>query len=257
LLGSVRPERVPIVHGNVLVGHHDVTVRRGLARGFRRLGFGVCFAADWSELDRLATAEDTRALVVASQMVMGLPSVLERDLPALVLAPALDVERLQSVVRGAPDVRIVPSKSSAEALVFQLGELLRPSILDARSSRRLLTSTLCCFRKAGSQRVRHGLTHNISMDGMFIRAVAPPEPGTVLWVELAPPGRDRMVHLRGEVMWRRGPTPTPGGGPAPPGFGVRILPDACPKADLEAYRQAYRDLAAQASSPPRSTADAA
>ena len=85
----------------------------------------------------------------------------------------------------------------------------------------MLHPTLCGFRPEGTLTSSFGLTYNLSEGGLYTSTLDAPSRGERLWVELAPPGHDKAVHLRGEVVWgqrlsnRRG---------SPPGFGLRFLP---------------------------------
>jgi DNA-binding response OmpR family regulator len=242
--------RPPIVHGTVLVAHRSVGRRRALARGLRRVGFGVAFAADVEDVEEQVEREDPCAILLGAELIDGserssLVKMHRYARPVVVLADAVRARSCDRAMVGLDDMVIAPASSTAPSLVFRVGELLRPQLAEARSSQRLLASTLCFFRATGTHEVRHGMTHNISAEGLYVRALAPPPRGTQLWIELEPPGRDRLIHLCCEVVWCRKPGLTGGGGPTPPGFGVRILDEACAPPDLTAYRDAYDELAAR------------
>ncbi len=96
--------------------------------------------------------------------------------------------------------------------------------------------------RQGRARCATGRRTTSAQVGFYVRTLAPLARGTRAWVELAPPGHDRLVHLRVEVAWSRGAWPSSGGGPTPPGFGARLLADQCPPPDLQVYRAAYEAL---------------
>ena len=125
-------------------------------------------------------------------------------------------------------------------LLFLANELLRPETSNARASTRLLYGVLSSFRTAGSLTPTFGLTYNLSREGLYVRTLDPPARGSTLWVEMRAPGHREAIHLRGEVVWATGPHSP--GGTAPSGFGLRILEDECPPADLAMYREGYRSL---------------
>jgi hypothetical protein len=85
----------------------------------------------------------------------------------------------------------------------------------------------------------YGLTHNVSREGLFIRSLDAPKPGTAVWIELRAPESPHVVHLRGAVVWRREPGAI---GATPFGFGMRLAPAGCPPEDHAVYVAGYDAL---------------
>jgi hypothetical protein len=120
--------------------------------------------------------------------------------------------------------------------VFLANELERGGAGDKRASRRLLYGTTVSFRGAGRDADEHGFSYNLSLGGLYVRTLAPPEDDLV-WLEIRPPRSERRVRLEGRVVWRRKFGPSEGA-TVPPGFGV-ALTDAT-RRDLEAWEGGYR-----------------
>jgi uncharacterized protein (TIGR02266 family) len=142
-------------------------------------------------------------------------------------------ERLGHAVAGS-------DLAPPDHLLFLANELLRPGVKDLRASERVLFGAICAFRPAGAMEPVHGLSYNLSREGLYVRTLDPPSRGTSLWLEMRPPHSRDAVHLRGTVAWSKG-LDRPGG-VVPPGFGIRLEQDRCPSADLCAYRDGYDAL---------------
>ncbi|HEX2676855.1 MAG TPA: PilZ domain-containing protein, partial [Polyangiales bacterium] len=85
----------------------------------------------------------------------------------------------------------------------------------------------------------YGLSHNISREGLFVRTLDAPKPGTEVWLELRAPESNDMVHLRGEVVWRREPGAV---GATPFGFGMKLDPSRCAPADIASFVRGYEQM---------------
>jgi hypothetical protein len=120
-------------------------------------------------------------------------------------------------------------------VLFVANDLLHRRATDHRSSARLLYGTTVAFKGAGRAEEELGFSHNVSVNGIYVRTLAAPEDDHV-WLELTPPRSERRVRLIGKIAWRRvfGPGPN---ATVPPGFGVQIVDGA--RADLEAWRAGY------------------
>lgn len=241
---SERPlgARPPANQGLAVVGFPDIPRRRILGRTLRQAGFEVVYAQDARELLRAVQDQPPPTLLVlhpdfppcgAEPALTAARAVLERpDLPVLLLC-----------AHGGAHAGVQELSDSEQAgrLLFFAEEALRGHGKNLRASHRLLHHALCSFREAGSMAPVYGLTHNVSRQGLYVRTLDPPRPGSVVWLELRAPGADStLVHLRGTVMWRREPRVM--GGAAPPGFGMRIEAEVCPAQDLRVYEQGYDQL---------------
>lgn len=248
-LASYDPTQRPVAsQGCAIVAHPNEHRRRLLGRTLRLAGFEVCFAERTGELTGSCASEATLLVaaeslaggalecVSAARRVTGKPS-----LPSIVLAGSDELAAIEARMDGNDCVAAVDEQAPPDHLLFVANELLRPGVRDVRASPRVLNDALCAFRPAGQLGPVLGLTYNLSREGLYVRTLDPPPTGTTLWFELRPPGSRDVVHLRGTVVWVRSIERGPGGA-APPGFGVRIVTDACPPADLHRYQRAYEQL---------------
>jgi hypothetical protein len=172
--------------------------------------------------------------------------------------PARDVTALQAadpsrrpwvLTTAAPEVpsllkallsaraSVVSRNAPPEDALFLLNDQLRTASADGRESARLLHATVARFRAAGASRVRHGVTYNLSTEGVFVRTGLPPSRGSLVWLELRPHGDDTMVHLECQVIWTR-PFGASQGASAPAGFGVHI--EAMTPRDRDRWLAGYR-----------------
>jgi DNA-binding response OmpR family regulator len=249
-LAGFDPQRLaPPSRGRLVLAHPDESRRRLLGRLMRRAGFDVAFAGSGKELiTNIGGLGDVRLLVASSDLPPeGIFSIVHaargavgnHGLPIIVLgrenldALEASADRLGAAVVGS---ELAP----ADNLLFLANEVTRRELTDLRNSARLLYATACSFRAAGEMTFTHGLTYNVSRDGLYVRTLDPPPRGTEVWIELRPPRVTRAVHLRATVMWALG-VKAPAM-PAPAGFGVRIDEAESASVDLEAYRAAYDHL---------------
>jgi hypothetical protein len=77
------------------------------------------------------------------------------------------------------------------------------------------------FRRAGHEHSTHGITYNVSGEGLYVRTLVPLPIATPVWLELRPPGSDEFVQLEMTVVWTRRFGPS-AGATAPAGFGARF-----------------------------------
>ena len=244
---DVRP---PISKGRALVAHPDLSRRRVLGRILRQAGYAVAFAEQAAELVDLVDGAEKPALVVASTEITAgdFVEVAKRtrfvaadDVPIIVVGSPSSLRVVASAAQTLGRIALSSEYAPADNLLFLANELTRPGLQDLRSSERLLFGTVCAFRPAGTMTAVHGLTYNISRDGLYIRTMDPPPTGSEIWLELRPPHGGDAVHLRGRVMWARS-VATGVGGAAPPGFGVQLDREASPPSDLLQYEAAYERL---------------
>lgn len=247
-LGAFDPNRrPPITQGRAVLGYPAGGRRRVLGRVLRQAGFDVAFAASAQECGAVADHGDHPALLVAKGDLPGgafdafdRVRRQSRDTPMVALAANPDLQGMRQRAARLGHAAVGSEYAPPDHLLFLANELMRPGVDDIRASERVLFGAICAFRPAGDFDAVYGLTYNISREGLYIRTLDPPVRGTSVWFEIRPPHEGRAVHLRGEVMWRKGLTG--GGGAAPPGFGMRIDEEACPPEDLADYRAAYEAL---------------
>jgi DNA-binding response OmpR family regulator len=234
--------RTALFQGSCLLAHPDPDRRSVFGRVLRQAGFDVSFAASADEALAVAERSPPKVLVVSDTLPPGggrrALARLSEDwvgpMPAVLLTSGR-----QSGSLTQHQWPVVPEDAPPDDLLFVVNELLRPrELLESRASRRLLHATMCSFRAAGEFEVRMGLTYNVSREGLYVRTFDVPSTKGVAWLELRPPGSTRAVHVRGEIMWTR-TLATGARGAAPPGFGVRLLPEQSPSQDNATYIERY------------------
>jgi DNA-binding response OmpR family regulator len=225
----------------------DADRARRIVRGrvLRNAGYSVGFAISGD--DALARVrEQSPKLVVASSEVTAEPGKLlasarEAGSSAtwIITCPPKDLPKARPQVESLGNATVTDGFAPPENIVFLANELERGGALDKRASRRLLYGTSVSFRAAGRDEDDLGYTYNISMGGVYVRTLAPPDE-EIVWLEFKPPRSERRVRLEGRVVWRRkfGPAET---ATVPPGFGV-ALTDAT-KRDLAAWNEGYTAFA--------------
>ncbi|HEX3595221.1 MAG TPA: PilZ domain-containing protein [Polyangiaceae bacterium] len=227
--------------GVALIVDSDRARRIVLGRVLRNAGYSIEFAV--SDQDAIARARDASPkLVVASSDVGESPAALltsARNVGAtatwIVTCPPKDIGAARAAVESLGNATVTDGFAPAENVVFLANELERGGANDKRASRRLLYGTAVAFRGAGRDSDDRGFSYNISVGGLYVRTLSPPE-DDIVWVELRPPRSERRVRLEGRVVWRR-KFGSSEGATVPPGFGVAIS-DAT-KRDVDAWRDGY------------------
>lgn len=235
LIGTQSPALPPVTAGKATVAHFDERKRLLVGRAMRLAGFDVDFIANRHEL---LSREPSDLLVVSEELwrEANFHSKGSRYGANIVITsqsgPVDYSSRTNTVFVGEVCLH--------HDVVFLAEEFRRVEKTKdkERESRRLLYSAMCTFRIPGGG-VRHGYVYNISREGMFIRTLTPHAFGSSVWIEMEP-YESGLVHLRGEVAWKREHASSEGRGPA--GFGVRLIKEECPPLDLAAYQHAYRNF---------------
>ena len=239
------PDKLPGLprngRGAALIVDPDRTRRIVLGRVLRNAGYAIEFAV--SDVDAVARARDgSPKLVVASSDVGESPAALlasARSAGAtatwIVTCPPKDIGAARKPVEALGNATVTDGFAPAENVVFLANELERGGANDKRASRRLLYGTSVAFRGAGRDADDFGFSYNISIGGLYVRTLSPPE-DDIVWVELRPPRSERRVRLEGRVVWRRKFGPSEGA-TVPPGFGVAI--NDATKRDLVAWNDGY------------------
>jgi hypothetical protein len=153
---------------------------------------------------------------------------------------------LSSAVHGRPNVAVHTSSDPPENILHLVNELREPRLGELRASRRVLYGAPVRLRPAGREEGAWGMTYNLSANGLYVRTLCGLPAGTHLWLEMRPPGADRLVHLEAKVVWSK-PFGAFGRPIVPAGMGFELV-DAT-AADLDAYASGYRALLARASAP--------
>jgi DNA-binding response OmpR family regulator len=227
--------------GSALIVDADRARRIVQGRVLRNAGYAVGFAI--SSDDALARVrEHSPKLVVMSSDIGGEPTELLASARKagssatwIVTCPPKDLQKTRQNVEALGNATVTDGFAPPENIVFLANELERGGANEKRASRRLLYGTSVSFRGAGRDDDELGYTYNISLGGLYVRTLAPPEDEFV-WLEFKPPRSERRVRLEGRVVWRRkfGPAET---ATVPPGFGV-ALTDAT-RRDMSAWNDGY------------------
>jgi DNA-binding response OmpR family regulator len=126
-----------------------------------------------------------------------------------------------------------------DELVFLAHEASVTDHAKMRASPRLLCAVLVGFRREGG-RWEYGLSHNISLSGLYVRTIDPPPTQAQVDLEFTPPGNEEPVLARGQVMWRKDFSARAVRA-SPTGMGLKIIdPDG---ATQRAMAAAARELA--------------
>jgi hypothetical protein len=240
LIHAKRPTQVTRHQGLAVVASPDIGLRRTLGKTLRRAGFDVNYATEASDLVELARSTASLSLVVATD-----------DFPPFGAEAAISSARSAANKPSLPAL-VVPADARTDwtasgdlpldsKLMNFADEVARGGAVDMRVSRRLPYGTMVSFRPAGVLHPTFGLTHNMSREGLFLRTLDAPKPGTEVWLELRVPELAHMVHLRANVIWRREPGAV---GATPFGFGMRLQPETCPPQDCAHYIAGYDALLA-------------
>jgi len=238
--------RVPVTQGRALIVQPEEMHRRVLGRILRQAGFDPVFAEGGEDI-AAAGQESIRIAVVSEQVQSGVVDEAiaqlrsadgAEDMPVVMIGQATNdlLTRAKEIGKSA----VIEPSAPADNLLFVANELLRSDLTNLRASHRILYGAICAFRAAGELHPIYGLTYNLSREGLFVRTLDPPSSGSTVWLEMRPMGTPAAVHLRAEVTWCRG-LHSPGGA-TPPGFGMKLLPQACPPGDLAEYHDAYEEL---------------
>ena len=227
--------------GTALIVDGDRTRRIVLGRVLRNAGYSVEFAV--SDDDALARVrEHAPKLVIAGNGVSASPSALLASARAggstatwIVTSAPKGLSDIRAAIEPFGNATATDGFAAAENVVFLANEMQRGGATDKRATRRLLYGTTVSFRSAGRGEDDRGFSYNVSLGGLYVRTLAPPE-DNIVWLELQPPRCDHRVRLEGQVVWRRkfGPSEE---ATVPPGFGV-ALTDASQR-DMEAWRLGY------------------
>jgi DNA-binding response OmpR family regulator len=89
-----------------------------------------------------------------------------------------------------------------DELIFLAHEASITDHAKLRASPRLLCAILIGFRREGS-RWEYGLSHNLSLSGIYVRTIEPPPQQAIIDLEFTPPGSEAPIRTRGQVMWRK------------------------------------------------------
>jgi CheY-like chemotaxis protein/Tfp pilus assembly protein PilZ len=229
------------VAGVALVASADARWRSVVGRGLHAGGYSVRFVTEVAELIDESLAENVAVVVVADDVspegaVVAAASARARGSKAawIVVSPPKRMAAAHAAVADLPRTAVVDGYAPPENVLFRANELVARSGPDQRAAQRLLYGTAVSFRGAGRDEDDIGFSYNVSAGGVYIRTLAPLEPGQEVWLDMWAPRSERRVRLAGIVAWRR----VFGGSEkatVPPGFGVKIVDGLA--GDLDRWRE--------------------
>jgi Tfp pilus assembly protein PilZ/ActR/RegA family two-component response regulator len=241
--GGARSSEKP----QAVVAGKDGTWRTVMGRALYNGGFSVRFAVSVEGLITESLAEGVSVAVVSDDLdERGAHTVLS-DLrrrgsktACILVAPPKRMAASTAALKALGHMSVADGFAPPENVLFLVNELLAPRGVDKRASARLLYGTAVAFRGAGRDADEMGFAYNVSAGGLYIRTLAPPDPGQELWLEMWPPRSERRVRLAGTVAWRR-PFGNVGGATVPAGFGVMFTEGLA--GDFERWKAGYEVFA--------------
>jgi ActR/RegA family two-component response regulator len=226
-----------------VVAGADATWRTVMGRSLYNGGFSVRFAVNADSLVKECFSDSVAVAVVADDLAPGgsIEALSEVRLrgsktACVLVAPRKRMATATSALRSLGRAAVADGFAPPENVLFLVNELLAPRGVDKRASARLLYGTTVAFRCAGRVADEVGFSYNVSAGGLYIRTLAPLEPGQEAWLELWTPRSERRVRLAGTVAWRRS-FGNVGTATVPAGFGVCLTDGLA--GDLERWRAGY------------------
>jgi DNA-binding response OmpR family regulator len=233
-------ERPAATLGQAVVASGSEDERRRLGRTLRQVGFEVSYASGLDEVLRGAAdgAKPAFAVVAGDVPLGGVSSPTGlRNVATVAGIPMLFLNAKDADLARQADQQIADVTGK---LLFFADEQAKAGFRDRRASSRKLYAGVCSFREEGAMQPSYGVTHNLSLEGMYVRTLDAPRPESALWIELLAPSSGIPLHLRAQAVWQR--LPGSGKGVLPPGFGLRIEAEQCPPGDLRALHEGYLAL---------------
>jgi hypothetical protein len=207
----------------------------------------VRFAVSVEGLVSESLAEGISVAVVSDDLVQGGAHSALSDLrrrgsktACILVAAPKRMAAATASLKALGQMSVADGFAPPENVLFLVNELLAPRGVDKRAAARLLYGTAVAFRVAGRDADEIGFSYNVSAGGLYIRTLAPPDPGQELWLEMWSPRSERRVRLVGTVAWRR-PFGNIGGATVPAGFGLRITEGLA--GDFERWKAGYEAFA--------------
>ncbi|MFC2173667.1 response regulator [Acidobacteriota bacterium] len=144
------------------------------------------------------------------------------DLPVLVVTQYYlnDLER--QILKKQRIVGYLNKTASMERILFEVNTILYPDEKNVRKAYRAPVNLPVTFR-IGTETVI-STAFNLSVEGIFIivQDREPPQVGETLDLKFWVPNTDRLMEMRGEIMWRNGFDDTLKK-THPPGMGVKFI----------------------------------
>lgn len=234
----------PTTSGKLILAEANLERRIGVARAMRIAQFDVSFADTTEELIERLGSDEAHSIVVANMSVASHETFERcfknpelRRLPWIVYA---DHEVLANTEEGKPDELVpVGKEPNPDTILFHVQDILKKPLKDLRKSRRMPLFTPVRFRVDTLRDSVWSYTRDISLNGIFIRTIAPPPPETMVTVSFRAPTAEGTVQVGARVAWRKeyGQTSDP---MKPSGMGIQFTRVSAP--DGAAVEAGYRAL---------------
>lgn len=232
---------------SVVIAGSDARWRSVMGRAIYQGGFAVRFVAGVEDLAKEAIADGVHVVVVADDLGEGTAEAQLRSTRAagsqrawIVVAPPKRMAALSASIGSLGPVSVADGFAPPENVLFLTNELLSRRGVDKRASPRVLYGSTVAFRAAGRDEDEIGFSYNVSAGGLYVRTLAPLDPGQEVWLDMWPPRSERRVRLAGTVAWRRAFGPSEWA-TVPAGFGVSITDGLA--GDLDRWRVGYQVFA--------------
>lgn len=235
--------------GKIILAAESRDQRIALGRQLRRTGLELQFAVDHS----FPATADLKLVVAHSALppdgvAKGLRKFRKASgagTPWVVFGSRGELEPVQQQIDGEGNLAYFDTGTDASQIVSVANALFSKEVLSQRkTARHAYESPVRWLTSEDSAEPRWGYLYNINRDGLYVRTLSPPAPGTNVSLEFSPPfGRGRVV-VDCAVVWRQPFCSRRG---QPPGFGVRFAAQLA-IADAAALEAGYQELnrAAQA-----------
>jgi hypothetical protein len=217
-------KNAPSAHARVVIAGEELS---HYARTFWNAGLEPEIATTTEEAIRLA--KNARFVLASDELgssggadALAKSRAAGSETPWVLVAAPKRFVAARAAVKDIKSVVVLDAYAPPENALFLANELTRPNGVNARASARLLFGTSVIFRHAGREEGDDvGFTYNVSAKGVFVRTLAPLDPGDDVWMELWTPRSARRVRLAGRVVWKRtfGPDES---ATVPAGFAVRV-----------------------------------
>ncbi len=198
----------PATSGRLILAESDLERRIGIARALRIALFDVVFVDTLEDLGKRLRGDEHHSIVIANASLAGqggfeklhADSTVKR-MPWIVYG---EIEVLANTEAGHPD-RLAPigTGSNPDAILFHVQEILKKPLKDLRQSRRMPMFTPIRFQVDTLKDAIWAYTRDISLNGVFVRTVAPPPPETMLTVRFKAPTGEGIVQIGARVAWRK------------------------------------------------------
>jgi len=198
----------PTTSGRLLLLESNLERRIGVARAMRIAQFDVSFADTIEDLETRLSADGSHSIVIANQALASSEAFrrcckdhVERRLPWIVYT---DQEILANTREGMPDELVpVGRDPNPDSLLFHVQDILKKPLKDLRRSKRVPMFTPVRFQVDTLRDIVWAFTRDLSLNGIFIRTVAPLPPETMITVSFMVPTGEGTVKVGARVAWRK------------------------------------------------------